>query len=235
MNRNIKATGLAACWLFAMGLNADAVLVASYIETFSGGGGGAPGGGYSMTSSNGTFSLQQSTVTDGNVFDGADDGYAQIARILEQSTSHVINADYGIIEASDVGRTVTIDAGFRHEAGINTNWAIQVGANLGSVSEVAVKAIGSFGTGNASNDTSLQLSTISPLNSDPTVLSYLIQAGDVGSHLFFEYRALDSNNTAGRPVYIDSISYSLSPAVPEPSSVALLLAGMGGFIVRRRR
>lgn len=226
---------MAAIGLLAMAINADAALVASYLETFSGGGGGAPGGGYAMTSTNGTFTLQQSSVTDGSVFDGADDGYAQIARIIEQSTSHVINADYGTIEAGDVGRTVTIDSGFRHEAGINTTWAIQVGVNLGSASDVVSKAIGSFGSGNTSNDTSLQLSTIPPLNSDPTVLSYVIQAGDVGSNLFFEYRALDSNGTAGRPVYIDSISYSLSPAVPEPSGVVLLLGGMGSLLVRRRR
>ena len=238
----MKSIGRFIAALFALvlvtGTRLDAALMASQLETFSGGGSGSANTAiYTLsTSTISTFTLENS-VTDGGFLDGADDGYAMMHRTATNNQNVTVLGNYGTIEVGDIGKVVTIDAAFRHEAGTTVDWSIQLdGANIGVEGQQSFFRAATFSMSDWNPDTNYQLSTLAAgsQNSGRTTgpLTYTIQAGDVGSTLGLRINYFDSSNGGGeglRDIYIDSISYT----IPEPS-VPMLGAVMSLMLLLRR-
>lgn len=232
-------TALAGAGLVLAASQSHAALVTSNLETFSGGGGGSANTSiYTLDSTTFSSFTLENSVTDGSFLDGADDGYANILRTDTVARTNIVKGAYGTITAGDIGKVVSIDAAFRHEQGVDVRWSIQLdGTDIGSEGDQDYFRARSFSAGDLANDANHQLSNIAAgadnIGRTTGPLTYTIQAGDVGKALGLELRFYDSSNLGfqgTREVYIDSISY----AVPEPGSLALLAAG-GLLMIKRRR
>ncbi|MBI1336607.1 MAG: hypothetical protein GC164_06565 [Phycisphaera sp.] len=229
----------AVVWVLSVA-HTQAALVTSDLATFTGGGGGSANTSiYTLTStSDSSFTLQNS-VTDGSFLDGADDGYAMLRRTATTSKNNIVHGNYGTVEAGDVGKTVKIDAGFRHETGTEVNWSIQLnGVNVGTEGGQSYLSANTFTSGDLDPDTNYKLTTVTAgaegnIGRTTGPLTYTLQVGDVGKALGLQITSFDSSNPGGagsRLIYIDSIRY----VVPEPASVAVALAGLV-LLTRRRR
>lgn len=216
----------------------QAALLASFVETFSGGGGGSANTSvYTLTSSTAfsSFTLENG-VADGSFFDATSDGYATLRRTATANASNVIRGAYGTISLTDVGKVVSIDAGFRHAVGFSAIWSIQLdSANIGTTNDQNFLNVSSFTGHDITASTNVKLSEVPSINADtlrtPGALTYTIQAGDVGKALGLQVSVYENSPSAGtRTLFIDSISYSV---IPEPSSA--LLGGIGMLALLRRR
>lgn len=217
---------------------AQAALLAPFVESFSGGGGGSANTAvYVLTSTTiSSFTLQESVV-DGSFLDAASDGYASLRRTAAANTSNVIRGAYGLVELGDVGKIVSIDAGFRHDNGMETVWSIQLdGTNVGGINSQGYLEVSSFTGHDIANDTNIRLSCVPSVNGDtlrtPGPLTYTIQAGDVGKALGLRVSVFENSTGAGtRTLLFDSISYNV---IPEPTTALLAALGMLGLLRRRR-
>jgi PEP-CTERM motif len=218
---------------------AQAALLAPFVESFSGGGGGSANTAvYTLVSSTSfsSFTLQDG-VADGSFFDAASDGYASLRRTAAANTSNVIRGAYGLVELGDVGKIVSINAGFRHDNGMEAVWSIQLdGANVGGLNTQGYLEVASFTGDDIANDTNIRLSSVPSIDSDtlrtPGPLTYTIQAGDVGKALGLRVSVFENSSGAGtRTLLIDSISYDV---IPEPTTALLAALGMLGLLRRRR-
>lgn len=221
--------------------SSQAALVASFVETFSGGGGSANTSVYTLTSTatSSSFTKEITTVSDGTFFDAANDGYARLDKTVTTSLSPTIRGNYGTIDMSDVGKTVSIDAGFRHVSTLSNTFAIQLNnANVAAGNPQSTLITSSFTSApanlNVASGTNTLLSAIpsGALNPDrtPGALTYTFVADDVGKTLGLVVNFFEGNGTSNREVLIDSISYSV---VPEPSTA--LLSALGALAMLRRR
>ncbi|MEX1115050.1 MAG: PEP-CTERM sorting domain-containing protein [Akkermansiaceae bacterium] len=219
--------------------SAQAALLASFVETFSGGGGGSANTSvYTLSSTTVSSFTKLISVTDSNFQDTTDDGYARLHRTATATDTNIVTGAYGVIELGDVGQTISIDAAFRHETGMSAIWSIQLdGVNVGGSNSQSYLDVSSFTGGDILNDSNILLSSVPATVGDtgrtPGPLTYTILAGDVGKALGLRIGVFDSTNNGTnegiRDLLIDSISYS----IPEPTTA--LLGGLGLLALLRRR
>lgn len=218
----------------------QAALVASFVETFSGGGGGSANTSvYTLATTTGTAFTLENSISDGTFFDGADDGYARLDKTDTTSRSPAMIGTFGTVDIADIGKTVSIDAGFRHVSTMTNTWAIQLdGANVEAAGGQSILLAQSFTTVpanfNVTTATNTQLSQVLAAASNPDratgALTYTFVPDDVGKTLGLRVSFFEGTGSNGREVLIDSISYSV---IPEPSSA--LLGGIGMLALLRRR
>jgi hypothetical protein len=220
----------------------QAALLASFVETFSGGGGGSANTSvYTLatTTVSTAFTKEITTVSDGTFFDGADDGYARLDKTDTTSQTPAMIGTFGTVDIADIGKTVSIDAGFRHVASMTNTWSIQLnGVNVEAAGGQSILLAQSFlsapANQNVTSATNTQLSQVLAAASNPDratgALTYTFLPGDVGKTLGLRVSFFEGTGSNGREVLIDSISYSV---IPEPSSA--LLGGIGMLALLRRR
>lgn len=217
----------------------QAALLAPFVETFSGGGGGsADTSVYTLVSST-TFSVFQLNdgQPDGSFFDASSDGYASLRRTATANASNAIRGIYGVVELADVGKIISIDAGFRHDNGMESIWSIQLdGVNVGGLNSQSYSEVASFTGDDIANDTNVRLSSVPSIDSDPLripgPLTYTLQAADVGKELGLRVSVYENSTGAGnRNLLIDSISFDV---IPEPTTALLSCLGLLGLLRRRR-
>lgn len=220
----------------------QAALLAPFIETFSGGGGGSANTSvYTLASSTTStaFTKEITTVVDGSFLDNENDGYARLTKTDTTSQSPAITGIYGTIDISDVGKTVSIDAGFRHVSSMSNTWAIQLnGVNVETAGGQSILIASSFTTTpanqNVTSASNTLLSEVLASGSNPGrttgALTYTFLPDDVGKTLGLRVNFFEGSGANNRRVLIDSISYSV---IPEPSSA--LLGGLGMIALLRRR
>ena len=207
--------------------SAQAQIIASQTDTFSGGGGGSGVSGiYSLTNAaNSTFDLGISpTIVDGAFLDAADDGYALLHRTATVSTTIGIIGALGTVAEGDVGKKVSVDIAFRTTASLALNSSIRLDGT--SVGGQGLMVINTFGAGNApgANNTNLLLSTVAlgathnPQRTASGPLEYTIQLGDVGKVMTLQSECFDSsNNGTGegtRNTAFDAISITIIDTPP---------------------
>jgi hypothetical protein len=212
------------------------------VETFSGGGGGSANTSvYTLatTTVSTAFTKEITTVSDGTFFDGADDGYARLDKTDTTSQTPAMIGTFGTVDIADIGKTVSIDAGFRHVASMTNTWSIQLnGVNVEAAGGQSILLAQSFlsapANQNVTSATNTQLSQVLAAASNPDratgALTYTFLPGDVGKTLGLRVSFFEGSGSNGREVLIDSISYSV---IPEPSSA--LLGGIGMLALLRRR
>ncbi|MEM9251375.1 MAG: PEP-CTERM sorting domain-containing protein [Planctomycetota bacterium] len=230
MNRFATRLGAAvALTALCTATAAHAALIGSTLDTFSNDGTGVVPAAYSGDGTIERDATQTATITstlslvnpdsDGTNLDAENDGYLLIQR-NEASNAGFIR-DLGLIEAGDVGAIISIDFDILKPGTSNVNsfYAMQVVNPDDTIENVVPEVAVGF------SDTGL----FSALTGSP--LSYTIQAGDIGKTLQFTARAFVSGNN-GRQVGIDAVSIEV---IPEPGSAALAAAGLGLFLIRKRR
>lgn len=213
----------------------QAALIASFVETFSGGGGGsADTSVFTLSSTSASSFTLANGAADGSFFDDLSDGYALLRRTSSTSATNAILGAFGTVDPDDVGKIISIDAGFRHDNGMQAVWALRLdGVSVGASGSQSYLAVDSFSGQDIANDTNILLSNVPTLQGDagrtPGPLTYTIQAGDVGKALSLRVSVFDS--AGNRNLLIDSISYS---AIPEPATALLGSLGLAGLLRRRR-
>lgn len=218
----------------------QAALVASFVETFSGGGSGSANTSvYTLATTTGTAFTLENSISDGTFLDTANDGYARLDKTDTTSQTPAIIGTFGTVDIADIGKTVSIDAGFRHVSTMTNRWAILFdGLDIELAGGQSILLAQSFvsvpANQNVTSATNTQLSQVlaAGLNTGRTTgaLTYTFLPGDVGKTLGLRVNFFEGDGSNGREVLIDSISYSV---IPEPSSA--LLGGIGMLALLRRR
>lgn len=229
-----------AAFLLSSG-GTQAALIASFVETFSGGSlASANTAVYTLSSTSiSSFTLRNGAV-DGSFFDDSNDGYALLQRTSTSSGTNAILGAFGTVGFEDVGSIVSIDAGFRHDTGMQSVWVLRLdGVNVGGSNSQSYLDVSSFTGHDISNDSNILLSSVPANHSDtlrtPGALTYTIKAADVGKQLDLRVSVFDSSNSGtaagNRNLLIDSISYTV---IPEPTTALLGGLGLLGLLRRRR-
>jgi|GEM_PF-6737995 len=162
-----------------------------------------------------------SNVTDGNdLGDGVNDGLLEIGRNPDTAGGQSVGTirTIGTVMAGDVGSTVEIDVAYESitAAGFNPTYSILVAGG----------AEDSVSTGFGANDGVLSINA--------SVLSYVIDSGDVGDVLEFQVSYFASSNNSRR-LGLDTVKITVTP-VPEPVTLLLsAFAAVSTLTVRRRR
>ncbi len=187
---------------------ARAQLMAGFTNTFTVGG-ADDGSLYSSISTNGTF-VVTNLVVDGVLLDADDDGYALIKRDVPGSATVGAERSLGMVGSNDVGRTIVVDAGFRHLAGLTSAWEIMLdGASPGGD---AKKQFSSFSSGTILNNVDYLLSAESGVSRGPGALKYSILPGDIGKVATVRFSTFDSSAGGTRQFAVDAVSFHLEEA-----------------------
>ncbi|MEM6884589.1 MAG: hypothetical protein AAF571_06105 [Verrucomicrobiota bacterium] len=156
---------------------------------------------------------------DSPIYDGPGDGVAVLRKGQPVTHTCKVYINLGKIDALDVGKTVQVDAIFRHSVAQITNWSLQLDREpIGGYGESSRLSVSTYTGSGIQHQHGVyhQLSQLSGVCEKNTnqgrvagPLTHAIGAADVGKVLGFEFWLYEKGSQMQKALYLDTLAFTV--------------------------